>query len=58
VDQAIAMLQRRERVMYRLQGAGGQVLDMGKYVVIWKQEAGQGKLHRDIWNSSRPAAGQ
>jgi uncharacterized protein (TIGR02246 family) len=43
---------------YILQGAGGQVLDMGKYVVIWKQEAGQWKLHRDIWNSSRPAAGQ
>jgi uncharacterized protein (TIGR02246 family) len=43
---------------YILQGAGGQVLDMGKYVVIWKQEAGQWKLHRDIWNSSKPAAGQ
>ena len=43
---------------YILQGAGGQVLDTGKYVVIWKQEAGQWKLHRDIWNSSRPAAGQ
>ena len=33
----------------------GQVIDTGKYVVIWKQEAGQWKLHRDIWNSSRPA---
>jgi uncharacterized protein (TIGR02246 family) len=43
---------------YILQGAGGQVLDTGKYLVIWKQEAGQWKLHRDIWNSSRPAAGQ
>jgi ketosteroid isomerase-like protein len=43
---------------YILQGAGGQGLDTGKYVVIWKQEAGQWKLHRDIWNSSRPAAGQ
>lgn len=43
---------------YILQGAGGQVLDTGKYVVIWQQEAGQWKLHRDIWNSSRPAAGQ
>jgi ketosteroid isomerase-like protein len=27
----------------------------GKYVVIWKTEAGGWKLHRDIWNSSRPA---
>ena len=43
---------------FALQGAEGQVLDAGKYVVIWKQEAGQWKLHRDIWNSSRPAAGQ
>jgi uncharacterized protein (TIGR02246 family) len=43
---------------YTLQGPEGQVLDTGKYVVIWKQEAGQWKLHRDIWNSSRPASGQ
>src|SRR5215470_11843588 len=40
------------------QGEGGQVVDRGKYVVVWKQEAGQWKLHRDIWNSSRPAPGQ
>jgi uncharacterized protein (TIGR02246 family) len=43
---------------FTLQGAEGQVLDAGKYVVIWRQEAGQWKLHRDIWNSSRPASGQ
>jgi uncharacterized protein (TIGR02246 family) len=43
---------------YTLQGAGGQVFDTGKYVVIWYQEAGQWKIHRDIWNSSRPASGQ
>lgn len=43
---------------FTLQGAEGQVLDAGKYVVIWKQEGGQWKLHRDIWNSSRPAPGQ
>jgi uncharacterized protein (TIGR02246 family) len=23
----------------------------GRYVVVWKREAGQWKLHRDIWNS-------
>ncbi len=40
---------------YTLCGAGGQVADAGKYVVIWKTEAGGWKLHRDIWNSSRPA---
>ena len=43
---------------YTLQGAGGQALDTGKYIVIWQQEAGQWKLHRDIWNSSRPASEQ
>ena len=43
---------------YTLQGAGGQALDTGKYIVIWQQEAGQWKIHRDIWNSSRPASEQ
>ena len=37
---------------YKLSGAGGDVMDQGKYVVIWKQENGRWKLHRDIWNSS------
>ena len=37
---------------YTLEGEGGQVLDQGKYIVIWKQEAGQWKLHRDIFNTS------
>ena len=40
---------------YTLSGEGGQVMDSGKFVVIWKQEGGQWKLHRDIWNSSMPA---
>jgi uncharacterized protein (TIGR02246 family) len=42
---------------YTLKGEGGQVLDKGKYIVIWKQEEGQWKLHRDIFNSSMPAPG-
>jgi uncharacterized protein (TIGR02246 family) len=42
---------------YTLCGAGGQVLDQGKYVVVWKREGGQWKLHRDIFNSSMPAPG-
>ena len=40
---------------YTLRFAGGQVADFGKYVVIWKAEAGAWKLHRDIWNTSQPA---
>jgi uncharacterized protein (TIGR02246 family) len=38
---------------YTLSGASGQIMDSGKYVVIWKESAGQWRLHRDIWNSSR-----
>jgi uncharacterized protein (TIGR02246 family) len=41
---------------YTLRGDAGQELDRGKYVVIWKREGGQWKLHRDIWNSSLPPA--
>lgn len=41
---------------YTLQGAGGQAIDEGKYIVIWKQEVGQLKVYRDIWNSDRPAS--
>jgi uncharacterized protein (TIGR02246 family) len=42
---------------YTLMGEGGQVLDNGKYIVIWKQEDGQWKLHRDIFNTSMPPPG-
>ena len=41
---------------YTLKTAGGQVADSGKYLVIWKHEAGVWMLHRDIWTTSRPAA--
>jgi uncharacterized protein (TIGR02246 family) len=37
---------------YTLLGADERVLDRGKYIVIWKQERGQWKLHRDIFNSN------
>jgi uncharacterized protein (TIGR02246 family) len=39
---------------YALGGDGGQTLDKGKYVVIWKNDGGTWKLHRDIWTSSMP----
>jgi ketosteroid isomerase-like protein len=41
---------------YTLTGDAGKVLDQGKYAVVWKRELGQWKLHRDIWNTSVPAA--
>ena len=40
---------------YALEAAGGQLLDRGKYVVIWQRHGEGWKLHRDIWNTSRPA---
>lgn len=36
---------------YTLSAADGAVLDKGKYVVVWKKDAGQWKLHHDIFNS-------
>ena len=42
---------------YVLSGADGGALDNGKYVVVWHRDAGTWKLHRDIWTTSRPAAG-
>jgi len=33
---------------------GSQVVDKGKYIVTWKKEGGQWKLHQDIWNSDLP----
>jgi ketosteroid isomerase-like protein len=41
---------------YVLTGEGGKTLDTGKYVVIWKRDGGRWRLHRDIWNTSMPAA--
>jgi ketosteroid isomerase-like protein len=39
---------------YTLEGDGGRILDCGKYLVIWRPEGGQWKLHRNTWNSSVP----
>ena len=41
---------------YTLEGADGQTLDQGKFIVIWKLESGQWRLHRDIINSSMPSS--
>ncbi|NRB39545.1 MAG: DUF4440 domain-containing protein [Pseudomonadales bacterium] len=37
---------------YTLSGADNQVLDKGKYLVVWKNEGGEWKLDRDMWNSN------
>ena len=36
----------------------GDHTDRGKYIVIWKNEDGQWKLHRDIFNTDLPRAGR
>lgn len=47
-----------EVAYYTVTDEGGKVLDTGKYIVIWKREGGQWKLHRDIWNTNTPAPAQ
>ena len=41
---------------YTMVGADGKEVDRGKYIVIWKREGNAWKIHRDIWNTSMPAA--
>lgn len=41
---------------YEIVGGDGKTADKGKYLVVWKPVDGGWKLHRDIWNSSLPAA--
>jgi uncharacterized protein (TIGR02246 family) len=40
---------------YKLLLEGGSVADAGKYIVVWKNNGGAWKLHRDIWTTSQPA---
>jgi ketosteroid isomerase-like protein len=37
--------------------SGETITDKGKYLVVWKQEAGSWKIDTEIWNSSLPAPG-
>ncbi len=37
---------------YWVFGDKGKLLDAGKYLVVWKNEGGAWKLHRDIYNSN------
>lgn len=39
---------------YTLGGPDGSAVDRGKYLVTWRNEGGEWKLHRDIWNTSQP----
>lgn len=44
-----------EEGRYTLSTADGQTADVGKYIVIWKNDNGTWKLHKDIFNSNQPA---
>lgn len=41
---------------YKLLAQEGVPADSGKYLVVWKNEGGSWKIHRDIWSTSQPAA--
>jgi ketosteroid isomerase-like protein len=41
---------------YRFLDRHERVLDVGKYVVIWKQQHGQWQIYRDMWTSNLPPA--
>jgi ketosteroid isomerase-like protein len=43
-----------EVARFALYGPDRQVLDRGKYIVVWKRKGSEWKLHRDIFNSSLP----
>ncbi len=32
--------------------AGANMVDTGKYLVVWRRDDGSWKLHRDIWNAN------
>lgn len=44
-----------EEGKYTMLGGKDQILDAGKYLVVWKTEQEQWKLHRDMWTTSIPA---
>lgn len=44
-----------ETGIYEVFADKGQAIDKGKYIVIWKEENGKWKMHRDIWNTDMPA---
>jgi len=43
-----------EEGVMTLSTTDGKPVDKGKYIVLWKKEGGQWKLHRDMFNSDLP----
>ncbi len=44
--------------LYSVQAQENQILDKGKFIVIWKFKKGQWKLHKDMMSSSLPPSRQ
>jgi hypothetical protein len=40
--------------MYTAVFQDGRIADRGTYLVLWQQEDGIWKRHRDMWNTNRP----
>jgi len=45
-----------EEGAYKVKIPDGQVVDKGKYIVIWKKVDGKWLLHQDIFNTSMPGS--
>ena len=43
-----------EEGSYMLYDSQNNVLDEGKYIVVWKKQNGKWHYHKDIWNTSKP----
>ena len=66
MDMGIGAMQRTPRTIdclgdtvnelgdYTILDGQGRMLDVGKYVVIWKAHHGQWQMQCDIWTSNRP----
>ncbi len=39
---------------YGLYGVGGEIIDEGKYLMIWKKIDNNWMIHKDMWNSDKP----
>ena len=40
---------------YALTAGDGSIADEGKYIVVWKRIEDRWYIHRDMWNTGRPA---
>lgn len=45
-----------EEGRYKIYTDSGKEADQGKYMVVWKKEKGQWKMHMAIWNTNHPSS--